>query len=583
MPKTTGADPRPRRKLPASRMARHQDDDDDALSNASFDDSPVTASESESTTTDDPLSQVSSTDEDREDDEDREEDEDWHDNINTRINTTRRARQQNFDVVGPWPWLGLASVLVGLVAAAMGVRVLHRQPGYGWPRRPEPVPISQAAVVAPVPAGAGGDDGPIVIQAVVSPLLDRIESILVDFVTVAPPTLLYLDLEARKTGTALPVSADQVLQETSEHLQRACDLGSHVYLYKDKGPNQDAMRRAGDQLKQQCARLSDVAFDLGRRMVLLNQTLGCIGGSDYDVWGSAASNYLPGVLMGLGERSTGGCTAASGQNANEYRRCSGILLASLNITASWEASGPFRMGHHLTTVQDHVEHLVTGLHRLRGAVPAIDAASSVLKQHPRVVNAWKNLQAEPSWWSGTWSTNADTDHALLRESSASAALVHLDRAALEPLLQKFALFQQQLSDRVVKPLNDFRESVRALLTHDPPSLVFASASAQGSSHKIMVIGPLRLDSVWVTEVLPHDNNNNEPQPQLRLFFVTYLPSIPEAVERLSRARDAVAAASDRRAAKINEVCFFFFSSFLLFSPLADRAFLPDHTAHFNLW
>lgn len=71
---------------------------------------------------------------------------------------------------------------------------------------------------------------------------------------------------------------------------------------------------------------------------------------------------------------------------------------------------------------------------------------------------------------------------LLRHASAAGALAHLDRTALLPLAETFRNFHDKLSSRVVKPLNDIRETVKVMLAVDMPGVVFDAGHGHGHGH-----------------------------------------------------------------------------------------------------
>lgn len=249
----------------------------------------------------------------------------------------------------------------------------------------EPVPITQARLVDMEPVSSDSCRQ-VAVQPAVSPLLDRIESVLVDFTSLPPASLLHLELQMGE-GVATP--AEQVLHETWRHIRSACDFALNPSLYKaiPGGPDEVTLRRAGSQLKQKCSSLGEgqIAMDARYHITCLNLTLGpgACTGSHYR-WGSFASNYISRALLHLeGDPRARRCTAEGG----EYQRCSQILLQALSVTASAAGADYFHGRYQVSLVQDHIRQLLQARRSIHSAVPAISAAAGVLNTHPAVVSA----------------------------------------------------------------------------------------------------------------------------------------------------------------------------------------------------
>jgi len=364
------------------------------------------------------------------------------------------------------------------------------------------------------------------IRPVLLPLVNQLGGILVDFVQVAGPDMLFLeDVQVPiATVPSTTVTAQAALYQTANHIGSVCDLGRRPW-YLNSPDHAQAVR----QLQEMCIFLclfrekgtANVADDISRRLRTLNYTLGTPQQhfKITNLWNGLPSSVLGELTIQLWHKVEPGCGHLSKppmrggekeERQRNYRECAILLLEVLNTVASQisvSTSSPLavKMGYHLHQVQRETQHIVEGLERIRTAIPDMFAASEVLVKHPRVIQTWERFRFMPL--ENLSMKHDQDDFNVLRESNSAGVLLQLDKLVLHPLLVKLRKFQTQLITRVVKPLEEFGKLIR-LLEANKRNMVDVVYDATPLSNRydslkvkaVNVTRPLSVDGVWVTRV-----------------------------------------------------------------------------------
>ncbi|KAK0727209.1 hypothetical protein B0T26DRAFT_868558 [Lasiosphaeria miniovina] len=136
-----------------------------------------------------------------------------------------------------------------------------------------------------------------------------------------------------------------------------------------------------------------------------------------------------------------------------------------------------------------------------------------------------------------------------RDAPGVADYQLFDLCLKSPLAKGFLRFEQYpalLSDFNNGSLFLKNETLVALFLVEGATRVWLAGLANR-----MVADALCFDGVWVAKTPPTTTPAPGESP-FRCILVTYLPSIPEAMEKLKRTKDLLRAARDRTRAKISE-------------------------------
>jgi len=453
-----------------------------------------------------------------------------------------------------------------------------------------------------------------VFKRAASPLLNQIESAFVDLATLPPAYLLYGNLSVHvSVDTMSPeeeqeqeqkqVPVEQILDETFRQIRMACAFPEK--LFRDDSAlseyEKETYLGAAAQMKQHCSALGNgkIAEDTRYQLAYLNMTLGAGAvalaktntGTDtsktvrgYD-WAYYSANYLSRIRQFL---ETVRYCSDKPEGLREYQLCNRMLLLGLNTTLSppFSQSGPGRETSsllaeggfyggggsggidHVAVAQRHIRKVVAEVRKIHGEVLGMKEAARVLGMHPAVERAWERVNREnhdagedaskPA--SGEDGNDSEKKEeplketiVLLRHANAANALAHLDRTALLPLARRFKSFDQQLLAKVVKPLDDIRETIKTLMNREVPSLV--QIDNQG---EVEVKGLIIVDGVWfVKEGIEGgggkgSGSESDDDPCPRVVRVTTLPPIREAMERLKWAEGTIEVAGKRKGEELHK-------------------------------
>ena len=443
-----------------------------------------------------------------------------------------------------------------------------------------------------------------VFKQAASPLLNQIESVFIDLASLPPAYLPYGNLSVHVSVDTMPlpveeqkqIPVEQILDETFRQIRMACAFPEKLSHHDDSALpeyEKETYLGAATQMKQHCSALGNgkIAEDARYQLAYLNMTLGAGAvalaetntGTDtsktvrgYD-WAYYSANYLSRIRQFL--EAVRSCSDKP-EGLREYQLCNRMLLLGLNTTLSLSPGPGLGLGRstpmkgesggidHVAVAQRHVRKVVTEVKKIHGEVLGMKEAARVLGMHPTVKRAWERVNREnhdakedaskPTSREDKNESKKEEEPlketiVLLRHANAAKALAHLDRTALLPLARRFKSFDQQLLAKVVKPLDDIRETIKTLMSREIPSLV--QIDNQG---EVEVKGPIIVDGVWfVKEGIEGgggkgSGSESDDDPCPRVVRVTTLPPIREAMERLKWAEGTIDAAGKRKGEELHK-------------------------------